>query len=190
MVLEPTVSTPSPTTSESQEDHVSTSEIIMSSSDQETTSDIGTVSRVQEMGPEIIEPMHKSTLAPSSLCMMSLDPCPEEHAPSGFGEASEAASRAADEGPTTIQGDWHESNKGPEQHEGASPGIVGDEDPSVVEGGELILSEEPVGLVESMGDEGPSTSGGRGPNANEVPEQHEVVTPEAAEVTGNEGLNT
>ncbi|ERN04977.1 hypothetical protein AMTR_s00080p00174080 [Amborella trichopoda] len=128
MVLKQAASSPSPTNSESQQDHVSTSETIMICSDQETTSDPRVASRVQEMGPVIVKPVHELTMAPPSPCRMSLDPCPEEHGPSELGE-------------------------------GAS-------------------------------DEGPSTSVGGGLNADEMPEQHEAVAPEAVEVTGNEGLST
>ncbi|ERM97037.1 hypothetical protein AMTR_s00122p00056470 [Amborella trichopoda] len=103
VVLEPKVSTPYPTTSESQEDQVRTSETIMIYSDQETTSNPGVASRVQEMGPVTIEPVHELTSAPPSPSRMSLDPCPKEHAPSTLGQASEAASRAADEVLTTVQ---------------------------------------------------------------------------------------
>ncbi|ERN16503.1 hypothetical protein AMTR_s00031p00058290 [Amborella trichopoda] len=162
----------------------------MISSDQETTFELGAAPRVQEVGHVTIEPMHELTSAPPSPSRMSLYPCLGEHAPSGSGEANEAASRAADGGPTTVQGDGHETDKGPEQYEGVALGIVGDEDPSAVEGGELILGEEPVGHVEDVSDKGLSTSTGGGPNADEVPEQHEAVTPEAAHVTGNEGLST
>ncbi|ERN16222.1 hypothetical protein AMTR_s00063p00026820 [Amborella trichopoda] len=132
--------------------------------------------------------MHELISAPPSPSRMSFDPFLREHAPLGLGEANEAASKAVDGGPTTIQGDWHETDKGLEQYEGVASGVVGDEDPSVVEGGEIILDEEPVGLVEDVGDEGPSTSAGGGPNAVDVLEQHEAVTPEVVEVTGNEGL--
>ncbi|ERN04694.1 hypothetical protein AMTR_s00076p00160880 [Amborella trichopoda] len=136
----------------------------MISSDQEVTFNPRTASRVQEVAPVTINPMHELTLAPSSPSRMSFDPCSREHSPSGLGEASEVGSRDADEGPITIQRDGHETDKRPEHHEGAAPSIVGDEDISEVEGGELILSEQPIGLVE--------------------------VTPEVAEVSGNEGLST
>ncbi|ERN16311.1 hypothetical protein AMTR_s00063p00212140 [Amborella trichopoda] len=108
--------------------------------------------------------MHESTLAPSSQNRMSSDPCLKEF------------------GPMPLQGqrDMHETDKGLEQHEGAAPGIVGDKDPSVVEGKEFILSEQHVGIVEGEGDAGLSTSVGGGPNADEIPEQHEAVAPEAA----------
>ncbi|ERN10691.1 hypothetical protein AMTR_s00028p00246100 [Amborella trichopoda] len=141
----------------------------MISSVQETTSDPGVVSRVQEVGPATIEPMHESTPAPSSPSRMSLDPCPGEHAPLELGKASVDASGAANDGPITSQGDGHETDKGPEQHEAVAPDIMGDEAPSVVGGEELILSEKPTGVVEGMGDEGPSTSVGGEPNANVVP---------------------
>ncbi|ERN05940.1 hypothetical protein AMTR_s00145p00052760 [Amborella trichopoda] len=183
------VGAPSPTTSESQEDHVS-AETIMISLDQQTTSDLGGTSRVQEVGPATIESMHVLTLALSSPSRMSLDPCPGEHAPSRLREASEATSRAADGVPTTVQGDGHATDKGPEQHEGAASGIVCDGYPSVVEGEELILNEQPVGIVEGVGDKGTSTSVEGGPNADEVSEQHEAIIPEAAKVTSNEGLST
>ncbi|ERM97038.1 hypothetical protein AMTR_s00122p00065540 [Amborella trichopoda] len=127
-------------------------------SDQETTCNPGVASRVQEMGPVTIEPVHELTPAPPSPSRMSLDPCPKEHAPSTLEQASEVASRAVDEVPTTVQGDMHESDKGPEQHEGAALGIVGNKDPSVVKREGSILSEQPVGIIEGVGEEGPSSS--------------------------------
>ncbi|ERN17322.1 hypothetical protein AMTR_s00037p00095320 [Amborella trichopoda] len=51
--------TPSPATSESREDHVSSSKTILISSNRETTSDPRVESRIQEVGPTTIEPMHE-----------------------------------------------------------------------------------------------------------------------------------
>ncbi|ERM93471.1 hypothetical protein AMTR_s00132p00104650 [Amborella trichopoda] len=122
----------------------------MISSDQETTSDPGVASWVQELGPATIQHMHELTPAPPSPSKMSLDPCLGEHASLRLGEASEATSRAADEGLTTIQGDRHETDKGPKQHD---------------------------------------TSVGGGPNADEVPEQHEAVTSKVVEVIDSSGTS-
>ncbi|ERN02315.1 hypothetical protein AMTR_s00084p00170470 [Amborella trichopoda] len=134
--------------------------------------------------------MHESTPAPSSPSRMSLDPCPGEHTPSEFGEASKVESGPADDGPITVRGDGQENDEGPEQHEVATPSNMGDEDPSVVGGEELIVSEQPAGVAEGLGDEGPSTSVGEEPNAKVVPEQHEAVIPKVAKATGNESMST
>ncbi|ERN12162.1 hypothetical protein AMTR_s00034p00053520 [Amborella trichopoda] len=130
------------------------------------TPDLEVASRVQEVVLMIIDPMHESTPAPSSPSRMSLDPCPGEHAPSELEEASKVASWGADEAPITVQ--------------------VGDEDLCVVGGEQIILSEQPEGVAEVMGDEGSSFIGGE----VLILKQHEVVTPEVAEVTSNEGVST
>ncbi|ERN02434.1 hypothetical protein AMTR_s00096p00156740 [Amborella trichopoda] len=132
--------------------------------------------------------MHESTPTPSSPSRMSLNPCSGEHIRLELGEASKVASGATNEGPITVQGDGDETDGGLEKHKAATPGNVGDEGLSVVDREDLILSEQPAGFAEGVGDDALSTSVGGERNANTVPEQHEVVTLEVAEVIGAAAL--